>query len=105
MNLTTKVVFVLAFGSLSFPSMAIDEYTKELYENYCQACHIVQNGIAPKAFDVKAWEPRLKKGLVALVDNAITGKGNMPAQGGCQECTYEDFEDLIKYMSSEKPPE
>lgn len=103
MNSSFSSLIVLAFTCISLPAIAIDEYTKELYDSYCQACHVAKNGVAPKSFDVKAWDPRLKNGLASLVENAITGKGNMPAQGGCQECTYEDFEDLVKYMSSEKP--
>lgn len=103
MNLLLRSLIVFTCACNSLTAQAADEYTEDLYKSYCQACHVIQSGIAPKSFDVKAWQLLLKNGLTPLVENAITGKGNMPSQGGCQECTYEDFEDLIIYMSSEKP--
>lgn len=99
MKFLSKLFCVINVSVFSQVTIAADEYIIELYQSYCQACHVAQNGIAPKAFDENNWKPRLKLGLNALVNNAITGKGNMPAQGGCQECTYEDFEELILYMS------
>jgi len=89
--LAIKVIFTSAY--------AADDYTIELYETYCKACHIVAGANAPAAFDEQAWQKRLEDGLDALVNKAISGIGNMPAQGSCMECTYEDFEDLINYMS------
>lgn len=79
-----------------------DEYTIELYETYCRGCHEVEGVNAPIAFQEDQWEKRLKSGMEALVNNAATGFGSMPAQGGCMECTYEDLEDLVSYMSSNK---
>lgn len=77
----------------------VDEYVVELYETYCLACHSLQGTGAPIAFEADQWKVALNKGADQLVNNAITGVGNMPAQGGCMECAYEDFEDLIDYMS------
>jgi len=56
----------------------------------------------PVSFNQEHWNKRLEKGMDALIDGAVNGIGNMPAQGLCQECTYEDFEDLINYMAQPK---
>lgn len=84
-------------------SEPVDEYVLELYGIYCVACHSVEGTGAPMSFDASQWANKLANGLEPLVNNAIQGVGNMPAQGGCMECSYEDFEDLINYMTQAKP--
>ncbi len=82
-----------------------DEYVVELYETYCLACHSIEGTGAPRAFNTEQWSALSQQKGDQMVNNAITGVGNMPAQGGCMECAYEDFEDLIDYMSKPKPSE
>jgi len=94
-NLSTYI-FAAFFA---VPLFAADEYTAELYDTYCKACHSVSGAGVPIAFNKADWDKRLEQGMDAVVDNAITGIGNMPAQGLCQECMYEDFEDLVNYMA------
>jgi cytochrome c5 len=83
-------------------AFATNEYTVELYETYCKACHSVAGAGVPVAFKLSDWEKRIEKGFDKVVMSAINGVGNMPAQGSCQECVYEDFEDLVTYMSNVK---
>ena len=96
-------VTMLLLGISNSYAAPVDEYTVELYETYCQACHSLEGTGAPLAFDPSKWEKVLSGGSEAAVNNAIKGAGNMPAQGGCMECAYEDFEDLLNYMSQAKP--
>jgi cytochrome c5 len=84
---------------MALPSHALDDYTLELYENYCQACHSSTESGAPLAFDARAWAERNKKGAAVLLENTIKGIGNMPPMGMCMECMEEDLQDLISYMS------
>ncbi len=84
---------------------AADQYTVELYDTYCKSCHSVNGAGVPVAFKKNDWDKRLEKGIEKVVDNAVNGIGNMPAQGFCQECVYEDFEDLITYMADPKNKE
>lgn len=84
-------------------AQAVDDYVLELYDTYCMACHSIEGTGAPISFDTNQWRGKLDEGIDPLVNNAITGVGNMPAQGGCMECSYEDFEDLINYMTQAKP--
>lgn len=99
----TFIAFVSALMMFSaVGASATDEYTIELYDTYCKACHSSAGAGVPVAFNKVDWEMRIKKGFDTLVNNAVNGVGNMPAQGSCMECVYEDFEDLIKYMSTAK---
>jgi len=60
----------------------------QVYGAQCVACHATGAVDAPKLGDAAAWGPRLKQGYEALLQAALKGKGNMPAQGGG------DFTDL-----------
>ena len=82
-------------------TLATDDYTIELYDLYCTACHAVDASGAPQAF-TDEWEDVLDKGMTETVNNAIAGVGNMPAMGTCNECTPEDIEALVRYMATEK---
>lgn len=93
-----KIITILLFLSVIPVANSADPYTEELYDIYCSSCHGVKGAGAPLAF-TKDWKPYLKKGIDALVNNSITGIGNMPAMGTCSECGPEELEDLIKYMS------
>jgi cytochrome c5 len=79
-----------------------DPYVIELYEYSCMACHSgkhsEQTG-APLAGDRAAWAPRIKRGMEQLVTNTVNGVGAMPPLGSCSDCTVEDFEALIIFMS------
>ena len=71
---------------------------EEVFKAQCTACHTAGVAGAPKFGDKQAWAPRIAKGFDALVQSALHGKGNMPAQGGG------DFTDLevargVAYMA------
>ncbi|ASP40680.1 cytochrome c5 family protein [Bacterioplanes sanyensis] len=80
---------------------AVDDYTVELYEIYCTACHGVGLSGAPLAFSDE-WQDRLDKGMDVLISHTINGIGNMPAMGTCGECNEDDLRDLIQYMAKEQ---
>lgn len=98
----TKFLLSILFLSASFTSWAIDPFTIELYESSCTICHSSGVGDAPKSFDVTAWSERLAKGKDVLLKNAISGFQGMPPLGMCSDCTQQDLEDLIEYMSTEQ---
>jgi len=54
----------------------------QVYAAQCAACHATGAVNAPKFADAAAWAPRIKQGYEALLQAALKGKGNMPAQGG-----------------------
>jgi cytochrome c5 len=55
---------------------------EQVFKAVCTTCHTAGLVGAPKFGDAAAWAPRIKTGLDALVHSALTGKGQMPAQGG-----------------------
>ena len=70
-----------------------------VYAKACSACHNGQLPMAPKRGDKAAWEPRVAKGMDALVQSATNGLNAMPPGGLCMDCTAEDYQAVIKLMS------
>ena len=73
---------------------------QQKYMASCFACHSTGAAGAPKvgAGMSAEWEPRLEKGLDAVVQNAINGINTMPAKGICFDCTDEDLRAIVEYM-------
>ncbi len=73
---------------------------QQKYMASCFACHSTGAAGAPKvgAGMSVEWEPRLEKGLDAVVQNAINGINTMPAKGLCFDCTDEDLRAIVEYM-------
>ncbi len=72
---------------------------EEVFKAQCTTCHTAGVAGAPKLGDAAAWGARIKTGLDALVQSALKGKGNMPAQAGG------DFDDIeiargVAYMAN-----
>lgn len=53
-----------------------------VYNKACAVCHAMGVAGAPKFGDKGQWSARLATGLDSMVNNAIKGKGTMPAKGG-----------------------
>ena len=62
---------------------------QQVFEAQCTTCHTAGLLGAPKFGDAAAWGPRVGKGFDALLQSALHGKGNMPAQGGGDFSDYE----------------
>ena len=73
---------------------------EQKYMASCFACHSTGAAGAPKvgAGMMSEWEPRLEKGLDAVVANAINGVNAMPAKGLCFDCNEDDIRALVEYM-------
>ena len=71
---------------------------KELYDQYCFACHATGLNEAPLVGD-EAWQVRLDKGQDVLLENTRAGFNVvMPAMGTCMDCTDEELLAAIDYM-------
>ena len=70
-----------------------------VFNKACMACHMVGVAGAPKKGDAAAWEPRLTKGIDALLTSVKGGLNAMPAGGLCADCTDEDYKATITWMS------
>lgn len=76
-----------------------DPALAEIYEYSCYSCHANSDSGAPLAGDVDAWEPRLAKGMDALLESTINGFAGMPPLGMCMDCSEDQFAALIRFMS------
>lgn len=71
------------------------------YMASCFACHSTGAAGAPKvaagSYDDQ-WAARMEQGMDQVVQNAINGKGAMPAKGLCFDCNDDDIRALVEYM-------
>jgi cytochrome c5 len=72
---------------------------EQVFTTQCSACHATGALGAPKLGDAAAWGPRIKTGFDALVHSALTGKGQMPQQGGGDFSDYEIARAVV-YMTA-----
>ncbi|MEQ8952542.1 MAG: c-type cytochrome [Gammaproteobacteria bacterium] len=70
------------------------------YMASCFACHSTGAAGAPKvgAGNAEAWEPRLEKGMDAMMANVINGLNTMPPKGLCFDCTDDDLRAIVDWM-------
>ncbi len=73
------------------------------YQASCFACHSTGAAGAPKTHDQAAWEPRMAKGMPAMVESVKKGLNAMPPTGLCASCTDEDYTALIEFMAAPAP--
>jgi cytochrome c5 len=73
---------------------------EQVFQAQCATCHASGALGAPKLGDAGAWGPRIKNGVEALLNSALKGKNNMPAQGGGE---FSDFEihRAVVYMANQ----
>jgi len=93
-----KMLLAAALVSLSFHAQAAQD-PEAVYARACAACHNGQLPMAPQKGDKAAWEPRLAKGMDALVQSVTNGLNAMPPRGLCMDCTAEDYQAVIKLMT------
>ncbi|MBW8756599.1 MAG: cytochrome c5 family protein [Burkholderiales bacterium] len=80
-------------------AVVVPKTGQQVFEAQCTTCHTAGLLGAPKFGDAAAWGPRVAKGYDALLQSALKGKGNMPAQGGGD---FTDFEvgRAVVYMAN-----
>lgn len=91
---------LIAAGVVLFSYNALAAQDPEaVYNRSCAACHNGQLPMAPKKGDAAAWAPRLEKGMDTLVQHVINGFNAMPPRGLCMDCSAEDYQAVIEWMS------
>lgn len=78
-----------------------DAQLAQKYARSCQTCHSSRVSTAPLTAFAADWQPRLAQGMPTLVAHARDGFKGMPARGFCNDCSDQDFEALILFMSSQ----
>lgn len=68
------------------------------YNQYCAICHEEGSFGAPITGNEISWE-RFPKKISKLTELAWAGKGAMVPKGGCNECSLQDLEQIIRIMA------
>ena len=72
---------------------------KKIYEAHCAVCHGNDSMGAPNLGNKEAWAKVMKKGIDAVLKNAINGKNAMPPRGGT-DLPDDKLKAAIEYMYS-----
>ena len=73
------------------------------YDNHCASCHDSGRFGAPITHRESAWAVRLERGIDSMLSSVKVGRGAMPPNGRCGDCSDDDFRQLIRYMSGPSP--
>jgi cytochrome c5 len=92
-----KLILVAAVAAFAMGAQA--EPNMEKYNKSCVVCHDAGVAGAPKTGDAAAWEPRVAKGMDALMASVKNGLNAMPPMGMCFDCSDQEYMELIKYMA------
>lgn len=76
-----KKLFAVILMSITVGAMA--DAAPAQYQTSCFACHSTGAAGAPKSHDEAAWQPRMAKGMPALVEAVKKGMNAMPPTGLC----------------------
>jgi cytochrome c5 len=74
---------------------------EQIVKTTCATCHQAGVADAPKFGDAKAWAPRIKAGLNALVQSVIKGKGAMPPKAGDASLTDAEIHNAVVLMANQ----
>ncbi len=104
-KIATKASRILgvSIAALMLNTMAISSVSAAdiptVYNNSCAACHDSGALNALKKGDSRWQQLKQKKGMPALINSVKGGMIQMPAGGLCNNCSDEEYRQLIEYMS------
>lgn len=90
----------LAPALASASGEAVNPAGEKLYKSACLACHMAGVAGAPKIGDKAAWSERAEKGMDAMMEITLNGKGAMPPRGATQ-ASDADLRAAVEYMLSQ----
>ncbi|MNO77107.1 Cytochrome c5 [compost metagenome] len=93
-----QLLFAATVAALATSVQAAQD-PQAVFDRACGACHAGQLPMAPRKGDVAAWKPRLEKGMDTLVRHVTEGFNAMPPRGLCTDCSTEDYQATIQWMS------
>lgn len=96
-------VAVLVMGMIPAVASAAGETInpagEKLYNSACLACHMAGVANAPKVGDKARWSALEQKGMDALMEVTVNGKGAMPPRGGAK-ADDATLQAAVEYMIS-----
>jgi len=94
-----KLILLVAAVALVLPATVFASADGEaVYKKACGVCHNSGIAGAPKLGDKAAWAEPISDGVDELTENAIKGKGAMPAKGGHADLTDAEVRTAVEYM-------
>ena len=83
------------------PAASAARSGEDVYKTACVACHASGVAGAPLTGDTAAWQARYdaEGGLAGLLAISKAGKGAMPPMGTCANCSDEELNAAIEFMS------
>ena len=72
---------------------------EQVYQQTCVACHETGVAHAPRFGDAKAWAPLIEEGQAVLTAHAFVGVRGMPARGGDDKLSLDEFARATAYMA------
>jgi len=94
-------VLLLIFGIAFFRSAFADEKNASgahIYKEVCAVCHSSGVANAPKLGDRDAWKKLISEGQVIITAHGYVGVRAMPAKGGKEDLSVEQFAEALNYM-------
>ncbi len=114
--------------SIAVPGVSLADENKptrsgeEVFKQSCATCHAVNFPNAPQAHDIAAWQKKYEvsaaqakaqfpalggkdleeKTMEILVSKVRNGNHAMPPKGLCNDCTDQEYQNAIEFMSSPK---
>ncbi|WP_447741776.1 c-type cytochrome [Pseudomonas laurentiana] len=94
----TKIFLISLFSFASAAAHAAQQ-PEAVFAKSCAMCHNGQLPTAPQKGDSAAWKPRLEKGQDALLQSVLNGLSVMPPKGLCSDCSNEELDATIRWMT------
>lgn len=99
-TLSARFALIAALAaSCSMPATAQLRTGESVYQSVCIACHDTGVAHAPKTGDAQAWKPLIAEGQHILSAHAFVGVRAMPAQGGDNQLSLEEFSRAVAWMA------
>jgi len=95
------LALLLASAAASAQPDALLRSGEQVYLQTCVACHGAGVAGAPRFGDRKTWRPLIAEGQPVLTSHAWVGVRGMPAKGGRDDLTLEEFARAVAYMARE----
>ena len=96
---TRGLSFALLSAVLAAPASAQPRTGEAVYQSVCIACHDSGVAHAPRKGDAAAWKPLIAEGQHVLSAHAFVGVRAMPARGGDEKLSLEEFSRAVAWMA------
>ena len=76
---------------------------KQIYDRFCFVCHAAGISEAPLLGNRAQWQPRIDKGMDAMLAVSRAGFNLMPPKGACIDCSDAELRAAIQHMIDQLP--